>query len=209
MITKPVAAIATISLLVLFAILPQIRKLLWTPTRTYDQKENTVGREYDAWTTEGILEYYWGEHIHLGYYSKEEMEKGYLKKNFIQAKYDFIDRMLEFGNINIDGKTANIPKLQQPIKVLDVGCGIGGTSRYIAKKLNSDSTVTGITLSPEQVRRGTELAKERGITNANFQVMDALQMTFPDNSFDIVWACESGEHMPDKKKYVIIYLYIC
>jgi MPBQ/MSBQ methyltransferase len=32
--------------------------------------------------------------------------------------------------------------------------------------------------------------------------MDALAMTFPDNSFDLVWACESGEHMPDKKKYV-------
>lgn len=32
--------------------------------------------------------------------------------------------------------------------------------------------------------------------------MDALKMDFPDNSFDLVWACESGEHMPDKKKYV-------
>jgi MPBQ/MSBQ methyltransferase len=27
-------------------------------------------------------------------------------------------------------------------------------------------------------------------------------MDFPDNSFDIVWACESGEHMPDKAKYI-------
>lgn len=35
-----------------------------------------------------------------------------------------------------------------------------------------------------------------------FQVMDALAMTWPDESFDLVWACESGEHMPDKKKYV-------
>lgn len=35
-----------------------------------------------------------------------------------------------------------------------------------------------------------------------FQVMDALDMKFEDNSFDLVWACESGEHMPDKKKYV-------
>jgi SAM-dependent methyltransferase len=34
------------------------------------------------------------------------------------------------------------------------------------------------------------------------QVMDALQMQFPDDSFDLVWACESGEHMPDKKAYV-------
>lgn len=32
--------------------------------------------------------------------------------------------------------------------------------------------------------------------------MDALAMSFPDNSFDLVWACESGEHMPDKKKYI-------
>ena len=32
--------------------------------------------------------------------------------------------------------------------------------------------------------------------------MDALAMTWPDNSFDMVWACESGEHMPDKKKYI-------
>ena len=27
-------------------------------------------------------------------------------------------------------------------------------------------------------------------------------MDWPDNSFDLVWACESGEHMPDKKRYV-------
>ena len=31
-------------------------------------------------------------------------------------------------------------------------------------------------------------------------------MGFPDNSFDLVWACESGEHMPDKKKCVIFHL---
>ena len=38
--------------------------------------------------------------------------------------------------------------------------------------------------------------------NAQFLVMDALNMAFPDNSFDYVWACESGEHMPDKRRYV-------
>ena len=30
-------------------------------------------RRYDAWTREGILEHYWGEHIHLGYYTDEEL----------------------------------------------------------------------------------------------------------------------------------------
>ena len=79
---------------------------------------------------------------------------------------------------------------------------IAGTSRYLAKKLGTETSVTGITLSPQQVLRAKALATERGITNADFVVMDALKMTFPDNSFDLVWACESGEHMPDKKLYV-------
>jgi len=60
----------------------------------------------------------------------------------------------------------------------------------------------GITLSNKQVERGTQLAKERGLSNVTFKVMDALAMQFDDDSFDLVWACESGEHMPDKKKYV-------
>ena len=168
------------------------QKAVWTASRTYDREANSVGREYDAWTQEGILEYYWGEHIHLGYYNKEERDKGYLRKNFIQAKYDFIDEMADWGEIS---------KLK-PEKVLDVGCGIGGTSRYLAKKFGAGTSVTGITLSQAQVDRATGLAKDRDIPNAKFQVMDALEMTFPDNTFDVVWACESGEHMPDKKKYV-------
>lgn len=89
------------------------------------------------------------------------------------------------------------------IQVLDVGCGIGGTSRYLAKKFGStNAKVTGITLSPVQAKRASELAAQQNVVNAEFRVMDALNMTFPDNSFDLVWACESGEHMPDKKKYV-------
>lgn len=31
---------------------------------------------------------------------------------------------------------------------------------------------------------------------------DALDMPFPDNNFDLVWSLESGEHMPDKEKFV-------
>lgn len=174
------------------ACLVYLRRILWTPSRTYDREANSVGREYDAWTSEGILEYYWGEHIHLGYYTDEMRKKGYLRKNFIEAKYDFIDEMVKWGGI--DGV--------KPAKVLDVGCGIGGTTRFLAKKFGSGTQVSGITLSQAQVDRATALAKERDVPNADFQVMDALAMGFEDNTFDVVWACESGEHMPDKKKYI-------
>ncbi len=169
-----------------------VKIILDRPSRTYSA--DSVAREYDAWTQDGILEYYWGEHIHLGYYNDEEMAEGYKKKNFIQAKYDFIDEMMKFGGID--------PSIDSGAKVLDVGCGFGGTSRYLADKLGPSADVTGITLSPNQVKRGMELASERELSNAKFMVMNALEMEFPDNSFDIVWACESGEHMPDKEAYI-------
>jgi hypothetical protein len=66
-----------------------VKYLLDTPSRTYNAN---VGDEYDAWTEEGVLEYYWGEHIHLGYYTEEERAKGYLRKNFIQ-----VDMPVSFG----------------------------------------------------------------------------------------------------------------
>ena len=114
LITNKIAALGAVIISAVFIIL---REVLWKPSRTYDRDANSVGREYDAWTTEGILEEYWGEHIHLGYYSPEELAAGYKKKNFIQAKYDFVDQMMDFGKAR---------SLAQPMTVLDVGCGIGG-----------------------------------------------------------------------------------
>lgn len=163
-----------------------VYRSLETGSRPYT---GNVGDEYDAWTDEGILEYYWGDHIHLGYYSDAERAAGYTKKDFKQAKLDFVDEMLRFSGVTAPGS------------VLDVGCGFGGSSRHLAK-LFPNAQVQGITLSPKQVERGTQLAQERGLSNVQFKVMDALKMDYPDNSFDLVWACESGEHMPDKKKYV-------
>ena len=171
------AVIALASAVVLWIV-----RVLNTPSRVYDREQNTVGREYDAWTSEGILEYYWGEHIHLGWYAENERSGPfYGGRDFIEAKYTFIDKMLEFSKVS-----------DSPAKVLDVGCGIGGTSRYLAKKFPS-AEVTGITISPEQQRRATDLAAERGISNAKFELCDALDMKYPDNSFDFVWACESGD----------------
>ena len=179
-----------------------LKNIFDRPSRAYvsgpeDGSIGTVGEEYDAWTEEGILEYYWGEHIHLGWYTDEDMAKGAGTllgsnvKDFIEAKFDFVDKMLEWSECP-----------PEPPRVLDVGCGIGGTSRHLAKSLGPNSKVQGITLSPNQVKRATELAAEQNLPNASFQVMNALAMDFPDDTFDLVWACESGEHMPDKKKYV-------
>eukprot|EP01023_Acetabularia_acetabulum_P013308 TRINITY_DN1637_c0_g1_i7.p1 TRINITY_DN1637_c0_g1~~TRINITY_DN1637_c0_g1_i7.p1 ORF type:complete len:226 (-),score=44.50 TRINITY_DN1637_c0_g1_i7:282-959(-) len=85
--------------------------------------------------------------------------------------------------------------------LLDVGCGIGGSSRYLCMKYECSGT--GITLSPKQADRGNEINLERGLSGrVKLQVADALDMPFQSNSFDLLWSLESGEHMPNKKKFV-------
>jgi MPBQ/MSBQ methyltransferase len=79
--------------------------------------------------------------------------------------------------------------------VLDVGCGIGGSSRILARDYGF--TVTGITISPQQVQRAQELTPD-GLA-ADFQVDDAMALSFPDATFDVVWSIEAGPHMPDKQ----------
>mmetsp|Transcript_9360 Transcript_9360/g.42613 ORF Transcript_9360/g.42613 Transcript_9360/m.42613 type:complete len:322 (+) Transcript_9360:28-993(+) len=141
---------------------------------------DVVNKYYDLATS--FYEYGWGESFHFAHRYKWES----LRESIIRHEH-FLASKLNVG----PGK-----------KVLDVGCGIGGTSRHLAKSLGPNSKVQGITLSPNQVKRATELAAEQNLPNASFRVMNALAMDFPDDTFDLVWACESGEHMPDKKKYV-------
>ena len=154
---------------------------LITP-RSYESSD-TVANSYDDWTSDGILEFYWGEHIHLGHYGSPPR-----RKDFLQAKADFVHEMVKWGGLD---------KLPRGTTVLDVGCGIGGSSRILAKEYEFE--VTGVTISPKQVQRATELTSQ-GVT-AKFQVDDALALSFPDNSFDVVWSIEAGPHMPDKVKY--------
>ncbi|KAA3457289.1 tocopherol O-methyltransferase, chloroplastic-like isoform X1 [Gossypium australe] len=90
---------------------------------------------------------------------------------------------------------------KQPKTIVDVGCGIGGSSRYLARKFGAECR--GITLSPVQAGRANVLAKDEGLADkVSFQVADALKQPFPDGQFDLVWSMESGEHMPDKAKFV-------
>jgi tocopherol O-methyltransferase len=54
-----------------------------------------------------------------------------------------------------------------------------------------------------QAARANSLAQEQGLGGTvSFQVADALQQPFEDGSFDLVWSMESGEHMPDKARFV-------
>ena len=160
--------------------IPAAGLALYLITARRYQSSDTVASSYDQWTDDGILEFYWGEHIHLGHYGSPPRPKDFLK-----AKSDFVHEMARWGGLD---------QLPQGTTVLDVGCGIGGSSRILARDYGLD--VTGITISPRQVSRAQELTPP-GVT-AQFAVDDAMALSFPDASFDVVWSVEAGPHMPDK-----------
>jgi cyclopropane fatty-acyl-phospholipid synthase-like methyltransferase len=86
----------------------------------------------------------------------------------------------------------------------DIGCGIGGSSRHVARAFPG-ATAHGITLSPVQAARATALAADAGLAAvARFSVGDALRPCPPleEGGYDLVWSLESGEHMPDKRAFV-------
>lgn len=151
---------------------------LLTPRRY--RSADSVARSYDQWTEDGILEFYWGEHIHLGHYGSPPR-----RKDFLAAKVDFVHEMVRWGGLD---------RLPAGTTVLDVGCGIGGSSRILARDYGF--AVTGVTISPNQVQRAQQLTPA-GVS-AQFQVDDAMALSFPDASFDVVWSVEAGPHMPDK-----------
>lgn len=86
------------------------------------------------------------------------------------------------------------------MRVLDVGCGVGGPALYLAK--NYGVHVTGVTIAEQQVEIATRRAKEAGLSDqAKFVHGDAMQLDFADGTFDAAYVFEAGCHMPDKSKY--------
>lgn len=117
----------------------------------------------------------WGRHIHHGYYSTGGESKETAAENLIEL-------LVEHS------------QLSKGSRVLDVGCGIGGSAIWLAEKL--DCRVTGITNSPVQMRMAAEAAGHLPNKPA-FLVDDANDLSVK-NSFDVIWAVEVLAHLHNR-----------
>jgi ubiquinone/menaquinone biosynthesis C-methylase UbiE len=86
--------------------------------------------------------------------------------------------------------------------VLDAGCGVGGSSIFLASMLGC--RVTGITLSERQVEQATENAKKNENIEGliDFKAMNYCATDFQDASFDVVWGCESICYADNKDQFI-------
>jgi SAM-dependent methyltransferase len=90
------------------------------------------------------------------------------------------------GATNLEGK-----------RVLDVGCGRGGTVSLLAEQFGAFAV--GVDLSPEAVAFCRRTHRHPAVT---FEVSDAEDLPFPDGSFDVVTNLESSHTYPDMRAFL-------
>jgi cyclopropane fatty-acyl-phospholipid synthase-like methyltransferase len=102
--------------------------------------------------------------------------------------------------LNMNRVLADRASIQPSARVLDAGCGVGGSSIWLAQARGA--TVVGITPVASQVARARTFAAARKLEKqVTFEQADYASTPFPDKSFDVVWALESLCHAPDKAAF--------
>jgi cyclopropane fatty-acyl-phospholipid synthase-like methyltransferase len=145
---------------------------------------NDIARYYDL--SEVHYRIFWdlerSKSLHYGYWDSST-------ENFHQAL------------LNINRVLSSFAGIRPSDRVLDAGCGIGGSSIWLAT--NIGCFCTGISLSQKQIDKARTKAEEAKVSHlTSFDLRDFTKSGYPDESFDIVWAIESVCHAEDKSDFL-------
>lgn len=160
-------------------VLPRREFLGWKAVHTISRPNDTIKivEHYDV-----VSPYYrslWGEHFHHGYWITGEESKE-------AAQVQLIEHLAELAGIKYASD------------VLDIGCGMGASSLYLAKHFHASTT--GITISPVQVEMANKAAAESRL-DCKYLLMEAEAMIFQERQFDLLWSIESISHYHDRQKF--------
>ena len=144
--------------------------------RIADYYLQTQNAYKDSWKLDEALS------IHYGY-------KDSKAKTFTASLFRMNEVMAEFAQI------------KKEEKVLDAGCGVGGSSVFLATNLNC--RCIGITLSDVQLVQDKKNAEKRTLQHlCSFELQDYCHTNFADDSFDIVWGLESICYAEKKEDFI-------
>lgn len=143
-----------------------------------DVAKGVIRNHYDIITP--FYRLFWGPHIHHGYWESNESSQ--------QAQIQLTEQLAKHA------------KIAPSSVVYDIGCGMGGSSVWLARNLRCQ--VTGVTLSTVQRLYANSAAMMRGITpRPRFIRHDAETIEFESESADVVWSIECTEHFFDKPAF--------
>ena len=138
-----------------------------------------VREHYD--TLSPLYRAFWGEHIHHGFWRGDESAH--------EAQENLVKEL------------ATRARITEGERVLDVGCGLGGSAMFLAREY--DVMVRGISLSPKQVSAARDQARKRGLLGrVNFAVQDAHQLECDPGIYDVIWIIECSEHLFRKPAFI-------
>ncbi|HRD75380.1 MAG TPA: methyltransferase domain-containing protein [Hyphomicrobiaceae bacterium] len=113
-----------------------------------------------------------------------------------------IDDLAPLDEFHIGGREATehfVPLLgfRAGQRLIDVGCGVGGPARYVAR--STLCHVTGIDLTPEHIEVATELSRLTGLAErTRFEVASGTALPFADGAFDGAMMLHVGMNIADK-----------
>jgi ubiquinone/menaquinone biosynthesis C-methylase UbiE len=129
------------------------------------------------------------------YLSHTELDKETISKAYARwaPVYDLV-----FGAVFERGREAAVAAAERVGgRILEVGIGTGMSLADYSRS----SRICGIDISEPMLRKAQERVAELGLSNVEgLWVMDAEHLTFPDNSFDVIYCSHVLEHVPEDRK---------
>lgn len=120
-------------------------------------------------------------------------------RNLHYGYFDEAHQELDAATDNMTERIASAADLRSGLDLLDVGCGDGQTSCWLAERFGV--RIVGISTGKKGVEQARRLARDRGLSRSVvFRRRDGMDNGFPDASFDRVWVLQSSHFMLDKRR---------
>jgi len=129
-------------------------------------------------------------HLHFGILFNDKFNLLSIKDKIIRGTNLLLDEIIKFAGFNIEDR---------PLYGLDLGCGLGGTSIYLANKLHF--TMLGITITESQIPIAMKNIKKYKVEDkVKIKYGDGTNLNFGNEIFDFVIMIEVAMHIKEKEK---------